>query len=68
MQYELKAAEAEAQKKVVAAKGEAEANKILQMSITPQLIQKIWVEKWDGKLPQVVGGNGDIMMNMGDLK
>ena len=68
LQNELKAAEAEAQKKVVAAKGEAEANKILQMSITPQLIQKIWVEKWDGKLPQVVGGNGDIMMNMGDLK
>lgn len=53
LQNELKAAEAEAQKKIVAARGEAEANKILQMSITPQLIQKMWVEKWDGRLSLV---------------
>ena len=66
LQNELKAAEAEAQKKVVAAKGEAEANKILQMSITPQLIQKMWVEKWDGQMPKVVG-SGDIM-SMIDMK
>ena len=66
LQNELKAAEAEAQKKVVAARGEAEANKILQMSITPQLIQKMWVEKWDGSMPKVVG-SGDIM-SMIDVK
>lgn len=58
LQNELKAAEAEAQKKIVAAKGEAEANKILQMSITPQLIQKMAVERWNGELPQVMGGDG----------
>ena len=67
LQNELKAAEAEAQKKVVTARGEAEANKILQMSITPQLIQKMWVEKWNGEMPKVVGSGGNVM-SMIDVK
>lgn len=66
LENELKAAEAEAQKKIAAARGEAEANKIIQMSITPQLIQKMWVEKWDGQMPKVVGS--DNIMNMMELK
>ncbi len=52
-----KAAIAEAEKVVAAAKGKADANRILQQSITPELIQLKAVEKWDGKLPLSTGGN-----------
>ena len=67
LKNELEAAKAEAEKIVVAARGEAEANKILQMSITPQLIQKMWVEKWNGEMPKVVGSGGNVM-SMIDVK
>jgi regulator of protease activity HflC (stomatin/prohibitin superfamily) len=53
---------AEAQKNIEEAKGfaeatriraeaEANANKALTSTLTPLLIQKMYVEKWDGKLP-----------------
>ena len=45
------------EKVVAAAKGKADANRILQQSITPELIQLKAVEKWDGKLPLSTGGN-----------
>lgn len=47
VENEKKAAIAEAEKVVAAAKGKADANRILQQSITPELIQLKAVEKWD---------------------
>ena len=57
LENEKKAAIAEAEKVVAAAKGKADANRILQQSITPELIQLKAVEKWDGKLPLSTSGN-----------
>jgi len=57
VENEKKAAIAEAEKMVAAAKGKADANRILQQSITPELIQLKAVEKWDGKLPLSTSGN-----------
>ena len=57
VENEKKAAIAEAEKVVAAAKGKADANRILQESITPELIQLKAVEKWDGKLPLSTSGN-----------
>lgn len=45
-------AEGEAQSKLARAKAEAEANKLLERSVTPIILQKMWIEKWDGKLPE----------------
>lgn len=56
VENEKKAAIAEAEKVVAAAKGEADANRILQQSITPELIQLRAIEKWDGKLPLSTNG------------
>jgi regulator of protease activity HflC (stomatin/prohibitin superfamily) len=50
------AAEAEAKK--IAAEAEAEANRILIESITPELLEKILAERWDGKLPDTYVGDG----------
>lgn len=38
------------------AKGEAEANRLKQQSLTPELLQLRAIEKWKGNLPQVTGG------------
>lgn len=40
---------------ITKAKGIAEANRIMQESLTPLLIQRMYIEKWDGKMPQVSG-------------
>lgn len=48
---EVRIAEANAKKLLVAAQAEAEANKLKQQALTPQILEKMWIEKWDGKLP-----------------
>lgn len=64
---EVRQAEAEAAKVVAAAKGEADsvllkaeaqakANRLLEQSITPTLVQYKLAETWDGKLPTTTGG------------
>jgi len=48
---------------------EAEMNKKIAESMTPELSQYYWVKQWDGKLPTtVLGDNTTTMMNMGDVK
>jgi regulator of protease activity HflC (stomatin/prohibitin superfamily) len=68
-----KVAEAEgtAKSQVLLAQGEADSNKIRQSSLTPQLLelrklenQKLMVERWNGQLPSVEGGNGALMMQL----
>lgn len=51
-------AEAEAEAIKVKAEAEAAANKILSESITPELLDKILAENWDGKLPSTYVGDG----------
>lgn len=48
---EVKVAEAKAKSTIVAAQAEAEANRLKQQALTPQILEKMWIEKWDGKLP-----------------
>lgn len=55
-QYELQKQELLAKAAIAHAKGEAESNRLLQQSLTPQLIQKQSIEKWNGALPQVNSG------------
>jgi regulator of protease activity HflC (stomatin/prohibitin superfamily) len=48
---ELRVAEANAKILVTNAKAQKEANDLLQQSLTPQLISKMFIEKWDGSAP-----------------
>lgn len=47
--------------KVIQATGEAEANAKLQASLTETLVRYQAVQKWNGTLPQVTGGSGQII-------
>ncbi len=46
----------EAEATLVKATAQAEANRKLQESLTPLLVEIKKIEKWDGKLPEVTGG------------
>ena len=54
----LAKAEADAKATIMAAEAEAQANDLLSKSMTPALLEKMYYEKWDGKLPTIYGGNG----------
>lgn len=51
VQNEVAVAKAEAEKLIVAAKAEKEANQLREQALTPAILEKMWIEKWDGKLP-----------------
>lgn len=55
-QKSIAAADGEAQSITLVAKAQADANRILASSITPELVQYKAIEKWSGALPQVSGG------------
>ena len=56
--YVAQEAEQEAEANVNRAKGQAEAQRLLRETLTAELLQKQAIDKWDGKFPQVMGGNG----------
>lgn len=56
---QLKVAEAKAKIKLVEAEAEAKANQLKQQTLTPLLIQKEFIEKWDGRTP--LYGNAPVM-------
>jgi len=59
----------EAEQKITQAKAEAEAQRLQALTITPNILTLRAVEKWDGHLPQVMGGDGAVpFMNLKDLK
>lgn len=60
---ETKIAKAEADAKAlkIKAEAEAEANKLLTQSLTDQVLESKFYEKWDGKLPQVMGEGSAIL-------
>jgi len=54
-------AEGDAEAKRIAAEAEAEANKKVAGSLTPELIEKQKIEKWNGTVPQIQGGSTPIV-------
>lgn len=56
-QVAITKAEAEAQKTSIAADAQAEANRKIAESLSEPLIEYQKIQKWDGKLPTVSGGN-----------
>ncbi len=47
----------ESEAKINLAKGEAEAHRILQDSLTPEILKNKTLERWNGDLPLVIGEN-----------
>ena len=60
-------AEAEAEATRIAAEAEAAANKLIAESLTDEILKLKFYEKWDGKLPSVMGDNA-VISNIGETK
>jgi len=41
---------------ITKSEGEAEAQRLQQQTLTDQLIRKLWIEKWNGELPDTMAG------------
>ena len=54
-------AEGKAQAEIIAAEAQAEANRKIAASLTPELIEKIKYEQWNGELPKVQGDAATIV-------
>lgn len=60
------AAKIEAETKIIQAEAERKANELLNHSLTEDILQKEWIEKWDGKMPTYYAGSDNgfgIMVN-----
>jgi regulator of protease activity HflC (stomatin/prohibitin superfamily) len=59
--FSVEKAENNAKATIAEARGRAEYQRIVQESLTPETLQRLALDKWDGKMPQVVsGGTGNI--------
>lgn len=58
---ELKVAEAEAKKKIVSAQAAAEAYRLQVQTLDEKMLRKMWIDKWDGKLPVTMAGNSSAL-------
>ncbi|KST61767.1 prohibitin family protein [Mastigocoleus testarum] len=59
-EFIAKKATQEAQAEINRAKGQAEAQRLQRQTITPELLQKQAIEKWDGRFPTVMSGDGTL--------
>lgn len=55
-------AQAEAEAVIIAAEAQAKANDTLAKSITDAILEQMYYEKWDGKLPNVYGADGGVLI------
>jgi regulator of protease activity HflC (stomatin/prohibitin superfamily) len=62
---ELERVKVEAESRVENAKAEAEAQRLQQQTLTDAMIKKMWIEKWDGKLPTTTTGDSGVMIDLG---
>lgn len=61
------AAQADAESTLTRARAQSEANQRIAQSLTPLLVQQNQIEKWQGTVPQVVGGeHTNLLYNLGN--
>ena len=58
---DIEIAKSEAERKRIEAEGEAEANRIIQESLSEEVLQQQLIEKWKGNYPIQIGGEGVII-------
>jgi regulator of protease activity HflC (stomatin/prohibitin superfamily) len=67
-QYQRMQAEEEKKRQILLAEAEAQKQQLLKQSVNKEIIGLKWIEKWDGRLPQYMMGDGQnvIMALPGD--
>ena len=63
-QTKIDKAKADAEAKKLEAEGEAKANRLIEESLTDNIIKQQYIEKWDGKLPTTNAGKNDLILDI----
>lgn len=56
-------AKLEQETKKIEAETKAIENQKIEQSLSREMLAKMWIDKWDGKLPSVNGGSGSLIAN-----
>jgi regulator of protease activity HflC (stomatin/prohibitin superfamily) len=57
-------AEGYAQSQLIRARADSEADALRSRTYTDAVLQAMWIDKWDGKLPTTLPGDSDLMMGI----
>lgn len=66
-QTKVDKAKADAEAKLISAEAEAKANELKKQQLTKELLTEMYIDKWDGKLPNVQSGDSMILDLGGEL-
>ncbi|MCT0253860.1 prohibitin family protein [Synechocystis sp. CS-94] len=66
-EYIAQKAISQAEAMVNLAKGEAEAQRLIKVTLTPEILQKQAIEKWNGNLPLMVGDRNHKFLDLNQL-
>lgn len=66
-EYEAVRAQRQADAMVFLAKGQAQAQQLLQAGLTPEVLEHEAIEKWNGQLPMVIGNGAVGRLDLGSL-
>lgn len=65
---EVEVKKAEAEKLLVQARAEKEANELKAQALTPAILKQMWIDKWDGSVPTVItGGNTSTFLDLSKI-
>lgn len=64
VEIEKQKAQLEAEKKLIEAKGEREANEEKSKGLTPEILEQMKIEKWNGELSIVQGNGANPIINL----
>lgn len=70
-QAEQEAAKIKSETKLIEAEAEKKANELLNQSLTDMVLQKEWIEKWNGQMPTYYSGSDNgmgIILNEGNIQ
>jgi regulator of protease activity HflC (stomatin/prohibitin superfamily) len=63
-EQDLQRVRVEAEQTVAKAQAEADSYKLKSQEITPEILLMNYIDKWDGKLPTMVSGDGSVMLDV----
>lgn len=64
VEIEKQKAQLEAEKKIIEAEGEKKANEIKSKGLTPEILEQMKIEKWNGQTPVVQGQGANPIINI----
>lgn len=63
-EYKAEQEEFKKEQRITNAEGQAKEQELQRTTLTGEILQKMWIEKWNGTVPQVVTGNESLIFQL----